>query len=110
MGVWQTSWMGKNPSPRHYIREWREYKDLTQARLSLRCGISEPTLSRIETGEQGYKQGHLEAIAEALGCEPADLIGRLPGAPNELTLLINRVPPDRVEDVKAFLKMAIRAA
>lgn len=81
---------------RTFIREWREYMGLTQVQLANRLEgvIGQSNLSRLERGEYAYTQGTLEAIAEALGCEPADLIGRLPGAPHELTLLVNRLSPE----------------
>lgn len=101
---WHTSPMRKSRASKNYIKEWRDYRDLTQKRLSERSGISEPVLSRLETGEQDYRQGHLEALADALACEPADLIGRLPGAPNELTVLINRIPKDRIAAAITVLK------
>lgn len=96
---------------RTYIREWREYRELTQIQLASRLEgvIGQSTLSRLERGEYAYTQGTLEAIAEALGCEAADLIGRLPGAPSELTLIINRLPPEKKKQAIAILK-AIEAA
>lgn len=36
------------------------------------------TLSRLERGQQAYTQPVLELLADALRCEPADLIMRLP--------------------------------
>ena len=39
-------------------------------------GVS--SLSRVERGEQPYSQPMIEAIAEALNCEPADLLTRNP--------------------------------
>ena len=60
------------------IREWREHRGLTQERLAARIGISAPSLSRIERGDQPYSQPILEALADALGCEPAALIMRAP--------------------------------
>jgi len=95
---------------RIYIREWRKFRGLTLVQLSNRVGITQPSLSRIETGKQPYSQPILEALSEALACEPSDLIGRLPGAPNELTVLINKVPPDAVDAVTAMLKAVIKAA
>lgn len=93
-----------------YIREWRKYRGLTLVRLAERVGMSQPSLSRIERGDQPYSQPVLEALADALSCEPADLIGRLPGAPSELTLLINRVTPEQLETVTTVLRALITKA
>lgn len=95
---------------RVFIREWRKYRGLTLVQLAHRVGVSQPTVSRIERGEQPYSQPILEAFAEALGCEPSDLIGRLPGAPSELTLLVNKVPPEKAEAVATILRAFVKVA
>ena len=95
---------------RVFIREWRKYRGLTLVQLAERVGVSQPTVSRIERGEQPYSQPILEAFADALGCEPSDLIGRLPGAPSELTLLVNKVPADKADAVATVLRAFIKVA
>jgi len=66
-----------------FIRQWREYRGLSQDRLVERMrehvvGFSKSTLSRLENSRQAYTQPILEALAECLGCGPADLIMRDP--------------------------------
>lgn len=95
---------------RVFIREWRKYRGLTLVQLAERVGVSQPTVSRIERGEQPYSQPILEAFADALGCEPSDLIGRLPGAPSELTVLVNKLPPESVQAAVTVLKAMIKVA
>jgi transcriptional regulator with XRE-family HTH domain len=51
---------------------------LTQEQLADRVGVAVSTISQLETMKQGYSQPTLEAIADALGCEPADLLMRKP--------------------------------
>lgn len=75
----------KRSRRRTFIREWREARHLSIDKLVARVrehleSFSKSTLSRIETGKQDYTQPMLEAIAEALGCEPADLIMRNPNS------------------------------
>jgi transcriptional regulator with XRE-family HTH domain len=79
------------------IREWRLYRGLTQQQLADRIDVSTASMSRIENGKQDYTQAHLEAIAYALNCEPADLIGsRKPGAPEfELWTVIQGMKPSQ---------------
>ena len=60
--------------PRHHIRDWRKFRGLTQEQLAGRLGVVTSSVSQLETGKQGYSQPMLEAIADALGCEPADLL------------------------------------
>ncbi|NBW21665.1 MAG: XRE family transcriptional regulator [Caulobacteraceae bacterium] len=92
------------------FRKWRDYRGLTQEVVAERSGLPKSTISKLENGTKTYTQGHLEALAHALDCEPSDLIGRMPGAPSELTLLVNRVPPDSVAAVAAVIRAIIKAA
>lgn len=70
----------------NFIRAWREYRGLSLDRLVDRMSsdltseqfITKTSLSRIERSLQPYSQPLLEAIAEALQCQPADLIMRNP--------------------------------
>lgn len=68
----------KSGPPRHFIREWREFRDLSQERLADRVDVSRGTISQLENGAIAYTQAMLEALADALSCEPADLINRNP--------------------------------
>lgn len=63
---------------RHYIKEWRKFRQLTQEQLAERIGIDKSYLSKIENGKKRYDQPFLEAAATALRCEPGDLIIRNP--------------------------------
>jgi transcriptional regulator with XRE-family HTH domain len=60
------------------IRQWREYRGLTQDDLAERLETSKASISRIETGEQAYTQDFLEACADALRTDPASLLMRDP--------------------------------
>ena len=65
-------------SPRHFIRQWRIHRGYTQERLAEIVGVPHGALSQLERGLVNYTQPMLEALAEALRCEPADLIARDP--------------------------------
>lgn len=64
---------------RHYIREWREFRGMTQERLADLLGTTKTSISRIEDLKQGYTQDFLEACADALGTHPGTLLTRMPG-------------------------------
>lgn len=54
----------------------RKYLGLTLAEVSKRCGLSEPTVQRWETGNiKTLKLENLSALAEALETTPAYLMG-----------------------------------
>jgi transcriptional regulator with XRE-family HTH domain len=63
---------------RHYVREWRKFRGLTQERLAERTPFTTGAISQLETGRTKYTQDMLEALADALQCTPADLLMRDP--------------------------------
>jgi transcriptional regulator with XRE-family HTH domain len=80
---------------RQFIREWRKFHNLNQERLADRVGITQAYLSKLETGKAEYTQSLLEALAEALRCEPADLIMRPPEADQDIRLVWSQLSPDK---------------
>lgn len=68
----------RRPHPRHFIREWRKHRGYTQEKLAEMVGVTDGALSQLERGDTNYTQPMLEALAQALSCEPADLIIRNP--------------------------------
>lgn len=72
--------MAKKVTPRFrqrrriFLKEWREYRGLTQEQLAERVGMSKSNVSQLEQGRQGYSQDGLEALAEALQCDPGQII------------------------------------
>jgi len=68
----------KRPRRLTFIKQWREFRDLTQDQLAERLETSKASISRIETGQQAYTQDFLEACAEALRTDPASLLMRNP--------------------------------
>lgn len=91
-----------------HIREWRKHRGLTLERLSDRIGVTPGALSQLERGDVGYTQPMLEALADALSCQPADLISRPPETENGLQLVWESIPiadrPKALEVLKAFTK------
>lgn len=89
----------------NFIREWRKNRGLSQERLAARIDRSQGTLARIERGEIAYTQPILEAIADALSCQPAHLIMRPPGTETELETIIGGLSPKAME----YALIALRA-
>jgi transcriptional regulator with XRE-family HTH domain len=88
----------------HFIKEWREHRGLTQDQLAERLPISKASLSRIENLKTPYTQDFLEACAEMLMCEPADLIMRNPLAPEAVWSIWDNVPPEQRSQALEVLK------
>lgn len=58
----------------HPIKVYREHRNMTQADLAARVGISPMYLSQIETGNRGGSTKILAAIAKALAVDVGNLI------------------------------------
>lgn len=78
---------------RHFIREWRKHRGLSQEQLAERIGMNRAYLSKIESGKRRYDQPFLEAAAEVLRCEPADLIMRDPSDPEGIWSIWEQLKP-----------------
>jgi transcriptional regulator with XRE-family HTH domain len=63
---------------RHFIREWREFRGLTQEELADAIGTTKTSISRIEALKQGYTQDFLESCADVLGTHAGALLMRRP--------------------------------
>jgi len=94
--------IGPKKPIKHYLREWREAKHLTQQQLADRLPVGDngkPTgkdqISRWERAERGMTMDVQAALAEALGLSsPADLF-RDPATPSADDLLRNATPEQR---------------
>jgi len=92
----------KQPRPTFFFKAWRKYRGLTQEQVAERVGMSVSSVSQLETGKQGFTDGTLMAFADALRCEPGDLLSRDPkldGAIIDLMRLIRQKDPNVVLNV-----------
>lgn len=76
---------------RHFLKEWRRYRGLTQEQLAERIDTSASTISQLETGKQGYTQRTLEELALALATEPASLLAENPADGGDVWRLLERL-------------------
>jgi transcriptional regulator with XRE-family HTH domain len=61
-------------SVRIKLREWRLVKIMTQEELSKLSGVTEATISRIESGQHEARISTIRKLASALGIEPQVLV------------------------------------
>jgi transcriptional regulator with XRE-family HTH domain len=85
----------KDGPPRHYVREWRKFRGLTQERLAERTPYTTGAISQLETGRTKYTQDMLEALAAALDCKAGDLISRNPFMESDVISLFGDLPDDK---------------
>lgn len=86
------------------LRQWRKHRGLTQERLAERLGTSKGYISDLENGKQRYNQQHLEALAEALDCDPVDLLIRDPTDPEGIWSIWDRVRPVDQDTARRILE------
>lgn len=86
---------------RHYIREWINYKQLTQAEVAGRIGCGEGTLSKKINSRSHLTMEWVEKIAHALDLEPLDLF-RDPTAPQPEDLLRSATDDQRAQAIRVL--------
>ena len=105
---WTWQYVAMNGEPRHFFKQWRKHRGLTQEQLAERIGIARSYLTKIERGTRRYDQPFLEAAAYALRCDPGDLIMRRPPSAETIwSIWETLTPPERLQ-AEAVIK-AIRA-
>lgn len=96
---------------RHFLRDWRDFRDISQEDAADRAEISRSSLSKIESGKVPYNQDLLERLAVIYNCEPDDLIAINPNGwdgPRMAYDALKRAPLDirnrAIDALRAFLK------
>lgn len=90
----------KQPLRRTFLRQWRDYRNLTQEAAAARIGVDRSLMSKIESGRSPYTQNFLEAAAIAYLCEPADLLMRNPLDKSAIWTLMDAVKSSSVNTQK----------
>lgn len=58
---------------RHYLKQWRAKRGLTQERLAERVDVSRGLIAQYELGNTKIPEDMIYALADALQCSPGDL-------------------------------------
>lgn len=93
---------------RTFIKHWRVHRGLTQEALADRVGMSPGNLSLIERGLQNYTQETLEALADALQCEPADLLMRDPSDPDAIWSIWDHAKPGERRQIVEMARILVK--
>jgi transcriptional regulator with XRE-family HTH domain len=81
----------KRDRTKHFFKEWREFRGLTQEQAIGRLGWSQSKISRIEAAQTPYNQDDLEAAAEAYDCTTAEIISVDPSKEGEVVDLMRMI-------------------
>lgn len=100
----------KRQRRRWFLREWRRYRNLSQEALASRIGKTQGLISQLERNQTSYTGDLLEALADALMCEPADLLIRNPTDPNAPWSIWDTLPPTERNVALSFMRNLKRAA
>lgn len=93
---------------RTFIRQWREFRDLTLEQLAERVGTTHASLSRVERGLQPYSQALLEDLAEALQTDTASLLMRDPTDPEGIWSVWDQAKPGQRRQIVEIAKTLIK--
>jgi transcriptional regulator with XRE-family HTH domain len=100
----------KQPAVRRriFLKQWREYRDLTQEQLAERVGWSVGNVSQLERGLQGYSQEGLEALAEALQCDPGQLLTVDPTKDDAIWSIWEKAKPGERQMIVELAKTVVK--
>lgn len=90
------------PAPvRHYLKQWRRHRGLTQDQLAGRIEVSRGLIAQYESGATKIPEDMLYALADALLCQPWDLLRVNPEKEGDLVDITDELrglsPSDRSE-------------
>lgn len=110
---WAECWH-MNPAARTrrrwFLREWRKHRGLSQEALASRIGATQGLISQLENNKINYTRDLLEQLAEALQCEPVDLLIRNPLDPDApWSIWDTLAPPERKQAIE-IMKVLKRQA
>jgi len=93
---------------RTFIREWRKHRDLSLEQLGEKLQMTASHLSMLERGQRGYTQETLEAIAEAVGTDPASLLVRDPSASDGIWSIWEKANPSQRKMIVDIAQVIVR--
>ncbi len=89
----------------NFLRAWREYRGLTQAKLAETVDTTGAVISLLEAGERGLSDKWLRRLAPVLGTTPGNLLDMDPHeVDNDIFEIINSMPREMQEQAKNILK------
>lgn len=103
----RTDRIGQRRQRRLFLKEWRVYRNLTQEALADRVGMSVSNISQLERGLQGYSMDGLERLADALMCDPGQLLTVDPTDDDAIWSLWERAQPGEREVIKGVAKSIV---
>lgn len=98
----------KTKRRRLFLREWRSYRNLTQEKLAERSSLTQGMISQLENDQSDYTGELLRRLADALSCEPVDLIVRDPTDSESLWTIWDQAKPGQRRQITEVAKTLIK--
>ncbi len=96
--------MPKDPEP-NYLKAWREYRRMTQAKLAEAVGTTGAVISLLEAGERRLSDKWLRRLAPVLGARAGHLLEIDPNdVSTDILDIWAEIPEDRREQARDVLK------
>jgi len=92
-----------------FIRQYRKKQGMTLDQLGEKAGMTGGNLSEIENGNTAYTQATLEALADALQCEPVDLLIRDPNDPEGIWSLWDMASPTQRKQISKIIEAVLNS-
>jgi transcriptional regulator with XRE-family HTH domain len=90
---------------RNYLKAWREFRGLTQARLAEAIGTTGAVISLIEAGERRLSDKWASKIAPVLGTRPGHLFDTDPeSVDSDILEIWTEIPEERRAQAREVLK------
>lgn len=103
----------KRKRDRHFIREWRIFREKNQSDIAEALDVNQSSISNLENGKTPYDQDVLERLAIYFGCDPQDLISINPLAPDAPRLVYSKVrsaSPEKQREILAVVEAMLKAS
>jgi transcriptional regulator with XRE-family HTH domain len=98
---------------RHYLKEWRAFRHLTQEQSANRIGVDRSLLSKLENYRAQYTQQILEECAVAYDCTVEQLLFVDPNFQDVPRLVydsLRRASPDKQRQAVAVIEALLKAS
>ena len=96
--------MPENPEP-NFLKAWREYRHMTQAKLAEAIGTTGAVISLLEAGERRLSDKWLRRIAPVLGTRTGHLLDLDPNdVSTDILEIWAEIPEDRREQARDVLR------
>ncbi len=87
-----------------YLKSWRKFRDMSQEDLAAEAGMTAATISRLENGKVAYTQPVIESLADALDCDPSDIISRPPEETHTPVMdMVRKMEPDQLKQLQRII-------